>query len=291
MRDSQISNKLRELEGAAKDIRRELAFLKAEIETIRQQNVAPIAHENDAKEENRPASGSLLVERTPANFGDTRNKTEQSQPWWLMRVWLWPKWKGIIQTSGIVGGVVIAWATYWQWRDLRQNFEVDQRAWIEYTKKPDVPGGVTRTVNITSGQPIYYPFSFKNTGKTPAKNLEMTVFVDVFPALQAPDLNNVDEPSKDPIHADITLGVLPANEDTVQVIWRGDSATHAPVLATDAEMKMVASGTGYFVVFGIIKYQDIFGVHHWTKFCDWNGHNGNFATFACTQYNDQDANR
>jgi hypothetical protein len=93
------------------------------------------------------------------------------------------------------------------------------------------------------------------------------------------------------MRGEIRVGMVPANEAGEQVIWRSDAATHTPIVATDEEMKMIANGTGYFVVYGIIKYDDIFGVHHWTKFCDWNSSNGNFNTFACTDYNDQDSNR
>lgn len=40
-----------------------------------------------------------------------------------------------ISGIGVAGAVVYAVITYFQWRDLRHNFEIDERAWIKVAFK------------------------------------------------------------------------------------------------------------------------------------------------------------
>jgi hypothetical protein len=62
-----------------------------------------------------------------------------------------------------------------------------------------------------------------------------------------------------------------------------------PVTSTE-EMELI-QGHAWVAVHGIVTYQDIFSVNHWTKFC----YEYNFAPFAtklsslsCADYNDVD---
>jgi hypothetical protein len=76
--------------------------------------------------------------------------------------WVWQIIKGTLEIGGFAAVIVYAVTTYCQWRDLRHNFIVDERAWVgidiqlSAIKNPD--GTIKFVANGV----------FKNTGKTPA---------------------------------------------------------------------------------------------------------------------------
>ena len=57
------------------------------------------------------------------------------------------------------------------------------------------------------------------------------------------------------------------------------------LLRTSTEIiAFIAQGKAYLAIYGIITYDDVFGAHHWTKFCTWPATNGVFHTYECTQF-------
>ena len=61
-------------------------------------------------------------------------------------------------------------------------------------------------------------------------------------------------------------------------------------MKTSPKITAIADGKSYVAIYGIITYDDVFGDHHWTKFCSWPAINGVFHTYQCTQFNSVDAN-
>ena len=166
-----------------------------------------------------------------------------------------------------------------------ETMQIDQRAWMKVGAVPDKPGDDHVTWQIASGQPVVYPVRFVNTGKTPATDIDMSVFIEIVDADKGPHLEYVDAPDADGHpHARATSGISFPNADVNQRISRigGDGS---PRTATNDEVKAVNDGKAYLAVYGIIKYDDVFKRHQWTKFCMWMAQTGTFQARECTQYN------
>jgi hypothetical protein len=65
----------------------------------------------------------------------------------------------------------------------------------------------------------------------------------------------------------------------------------APILPTQKDVDDFTQGTDFFILYGRVTYQDVFGVRHWLHFCGFStGTQGRFHARACTDYNDTDHN-
>jgi len=71
------------------------------------------------------------------------------------------KWMKVLQGLGIIAGIGYAAVTYFEWREIRDNFMTDQRAWIGVK-------GFTLYGPPTPGQQLIMNITAINTGKTPA---------------------------------------------------------------------------------------------------------------------------
>jgi uncharacterized repeat protein (TIGR01451 family) len=160
---------------------------------------------------------------------------------------------------------------------------IDQRAWLQFEAAPTKTGDANVTWQIVSGQPVTYPLRVVNTGKTPAKNIILKVFVDIIDANQEPPLDHVDATSGYP-HSRITSAIVFPNSDFKETVFR-PSDNSSPRLATDDEVKAVREGRAYLAVYGIITYDDVFRIHRWTRFCEWIATGGHFQASGCTRYN------
>lgn len=43
-----------------------------------------------------------------------------------------PKFWGLVKKFGVVAGILYAFVNYWQWRDVRRNFAIDERGWVSF---------------------------------------------------------------------------------------------------------------------------------------------------------------
>ena len=174
----------------------------------------------------------------------------------------------------------------------RQAMEVDQRAWMEFQEAPDQPhGGDKATIPVTAGKPVTYPFEAINIGKTAAKNLDMRIYVDIIDASQEVPLDRVEEtPPRHPFNS-ITSGVMFPTRWMKQQVVRPLPAG-GPMVATDEEVNAVRDGKAYLVVYGIIRYTDVFNIPHWTKFCkpEMTEKAVYTLTRSCSDYNSVDNN-
>ncbi len=162
----------------------------------------------------------------------------------------------------------------------------DERAWLIVGAKPDTQGSDTTAIQFIAGQPVNYPLEVKNVGKTPASNVEMKVFVDILNASTEVPLDHVEDGNAYP-YGSITSGIIFPNGDFKQLIMR-PAKDGTALVATSEEVNGITNGTVYLAVYGVITYDDVFHVHHWTRFCNWISDKGTFATRGCTQYNTVD---
>jgi len=169
-----------------------------------------------------------------------------------------------------------------------ETMRIDQRAWLKVGGTPDKPGDDHASWKITSGQPVVYPLRVTNSGKTPAANMDMSVFVEIVDADKEPSLEYVDTPIGHP-HGHATSGIVFPNVDIDQPVIR-PSDDAGPRVATDDEVRAVKDGKAYMAVYGIVRYDDVFQRHRWTKFCIWSALTGTFQAKSCTQYNSADRN-
>ena len=189
--------------------------------------------------------------------------------------------------------LALAFLGYFQFKTMTSQLNVmqnDERAWIEI-KRGDDPG------EVTSGQKVRWALRPANIGKTPAKNIQMRLAVELLPRLQKANLRCV-EPSYTKFCSltSIISGIMYPNAGL-------DLPTlPAPLLAeqggdrliTAAEADAWNSGNEYIAVYGTIEYDDVFQTHHWAKFCYWHSPPGyDFQTYSaqeCTEYNSVDNN-
>jgi hypothetical protein len=149
----------------------------------------------------------------------------------------------------VVGVMVVAAYTTFtalQWFDLRDNFKVEQRAWV-------VPFDLS--AEPFTGDPIKTIFKvlFKNTGRTPA--LKTHAWIAATPDLQSIPVTNPEELSG----ADAMI--LGPN-------GIGNTSTQKPY--PPEAIQLIKKGVRLYI-YGTIWYQDVFGKHHWTQFCYYPG--------------------
>ena len=80
---------------------------------------SPIKHANTDVNGDPADIDSIVASESKASH--------QSQGSWYNRS---PWWK-LLQAMGVVSAIILADLTYLQWRDLRHNFEFEQRAWLK----------------------------------------------------------------------------------------------------------------------------------------------------------------
>jgi hypothetical protein len=180
-------------------------------------------------------------------------------------MWAWKPWKRVLTVMVGLAAIAYAFVTYWQWRDLRNNFMVEQRAWIRSSGYVFVHTVKTVTMRID------------NTGKSPAFDIKLIAQFQILPIKTAPSFT-IDDP---------TTG-------TIAPMFPGDHKDMVPVgpgdIFTDAENRAIANLQAYMLVFGYFTYSDQFG-KHWTRFCEWGANpspehpSAVLPTQSCIAYN------
>lgn len=139
--------------------------------------------------------------------------------------------------------------SYLQWDVLQSTLKLDQRAWM----------GITHIVATGEiGKPKSISIGFKNTGKTPAKYVNTIMTVDVIKWDAEPDFANIKHS-----HTDSREIVAPQQPITNTY----DFTEHPEKQISDTQTLGIISGSMRVVVYGIVTYEDIFGIHHWIKYC------------------------
>jgi hypothetical protein len=185
----------------------------------------------------------------------------------------WHRRNERMQCALIVVGVMVMFIYAGQLYEMRQavalqtkTLRIDQRAWVA----PDGIVGTTET-----NQPYIVTVLLKNTGKTFAKGCFIRS------GTQQNELSE-DYPNFDPIieaAQHIELGTVAPNQVVKHPLQ---------ISQTKQEFDEVAIPTVRFFIFGEVTYDDIFGCHHWTKFCFRARPAGKFEVYG--PYNDTDDN-
>lgn len=191
-------------------------------------------------------------------------------------------WKELLEVLGILFAIGYAVITYLQWRDLRTNFDTDQRAWISVS--------VQNNVAVLPGDSIPISFELLNSGKTPAKNIEGDVVVTAVERGQhfiAGDFSHQ--------HHKVHVGVIFPNaplQFSLPVIRYGSDSPE-PIVPDGVFRHDLETGQRTLVFYGKIQYNDALGTPHWTHFCIGINNNtpASFDIEHCVEYNAIDSNQ
>lgn len=187
---------------------------------------------------NRYVSSISEVNPPPLKAAKAKYVLQHAIPWWR-----------IFEGIGIFAGIGYALITYLQWRDLRHNFEVDQRCWIKTGfVRPELSRSIFQAATTTT-----------NFGKSTALTLDIELTIEIVPAASAPSL-------KPPFHEHLHIGTLfPGDHiEFPAFLMSGDNRR----ALTDTEIQSLIDGHTYLSVFGYSIYTDQFG-KHWGRFCSW----------------------
>jgi len=159
----------------------------------------------------------------------------------------------------ILGGILFVTTIYaifagLQWNIMCSSMELDQRAWIG---APIISG------NWEVGKPIIVTVVFKNTGKTPAKNVSDGRLCEIIENDARPNFAEEQFLESQTVASEkIRALVTPQQEITlITPIYPGLQG----VLGDD--IKEVLDNKKRFYIHGIIRYEDMFRHAHWITFC------------------------
>ena len=204
----------------------------------------------------------------------TKTSEELSQLTRRMRVVAWWKrtrrlWWRLLNTVGVLAGILYAGVTYVQWRDLRHSFQVEQRSWLKATQS------FTRDVPSANMLPVQV--HIKNVGRSAAIKTVVESVFQIVKAHDAPYLSFRTSKLID-IGARETSPILFPDDDSDFSV----PFTHTP---KDTDLDDLKSGRSYVAVYGVILYKDQFG-DHWTRFCAWKSYlTGSYTSKPCVEYN------
>jgi hypothetical protein len=136
-----------------------------------------------------------------------------------------------------------------QWNIMRSSMILEQRAWIGIT--------TLSVVQFEVGKPIITQIGFKNTGKTPAKKVTIS---SVGEAVKSDSPPYFTKEEKDGLEE--SKGIVTPQQE-IGVIF--NDSRQIPL--SDIGFKGIISDIARLYMHGIVKYDDIFGHHHWITYC------------------------
>jgi hypothetical protein len=160
----------------------------------------------------------------------------------------------ILEIFGIIGLFIYCVYTIKEWKTFdseretmenefvisQANFRQDERAWLAAVS-------ISQIVSQDKQNGIF-SILFKNTGKTPALNVQ---------AVTSWTMNVATIPKYDGVPAPRINSGITAPEQN----WEAQSATISAKI-----MSNISNGEPLYL-YGTVWYDDIFGNHHWTQFC------------------------
>jgi hypothetical protein len=236
------------------------------------QDAQAIDQQTHARQEHHATDIHLAVgsQSTPS----TQDEREPKKRWYCRIPW----WK-ILEGLGIIGVIWYAAVSHIQWRDLRHNFEIDQRSWV----MAEISMGITDPLPSVM-------LKATNVGKSPALKLLTVSMFEIVDRDKGPDLPPV---THDHLATRQQIQLLFPNKsvDTPVQFLRTAPNTGTPQFNT-SELADLRSGRSYLAVFGTAFYEDQFG-KHWTRFCVWKDYavgpssleQPTFAARSCVAYN------
>lgn len=167
--------------------------------------------------------------------------------------------------TGTVVAAIGAWfyagIAYKQWKDTGKQMRIDERAWVQYRTERD------QKIEVSANAPVTFHLLVKNIGKTVARHLDGSIFVEKLDITESPNFER-----EAGTGSEIRAGVLFPND-----VWPNQivewvkvdpvTRTASPVIPTEEDAADWKADKFYFAVYGTLAYSDIFGFRHRTGFC------------------------
>lgn len=129
----------------------------------------------------------------------------------------------------------------------QEAMRLEQRAWVFVTE--------TRVGELQAGKPLSIIIGFKNTGRTPARNVQIATCIDALPKGHVPEPNLEKTQSR---------GIIPPNGTLFVTIGAGRKNAEG---VTEQGLQAILSGDLVVWVYGTTTYEDIFETRQATMFC------------------------
>jgi hypothetical protein len=187
--------------------------------------------------------------------------------------------------------------------EMQLQTRIDERPWVKFSAPDNWETVSGRAVAIKAGQPIQVPIQFTNYGKTASRQNIASMTEEIVPVGQEPEIPEdswtlSDNPNAPP--GQRLMAVYPSQTLRIGVINPGEpidlSVSRVKLTGRDfsidpptqGEITKLISGQAYIAVWGIVRYGDIFGTPHETKFCRAIPKSATLP--KCADYNDVDSN-
>ncbi|HEY5057110.1 MAG TPA: hypothetical protein VII58_13175, partial [Acidobacteriaceae bacterium] len=194
----------------------------------------------------------------------------------------------------------------------RQALEVDQRPWLKFELEGTVtsgtdPNGTSRTIPFVAEQPMKVPVRITNIGKTVAEQATGVLDIQIIQKGKHPHIPKGQMKlavTADPGEPPAPGRPYPGRAWMESTIYPGGVSESSPTrmkkgpdgkrfvddLLTQSEVDGINKGTAYIYVVGEVWYSDIFGVRHWTKFCESNVLAATADRLKCARFGTVDNN-
>lgn len=216
------------------------------------------------------------AEQQPHDLKQTQKKKDEmaaevSKPAKSLRDW----WKQPSPTDYTVAlfTVVLAVVSTFQGCVTLRQLEVmrnDERAWLKIEAYVE-PSNKQVVVIARTGSPLALQIQANNTGKSVAKNIEVYSYLQVLNAGEDPQLEWANGEDKDnskgfpAAYRSFTGLFFPSDTQILSVVRLTKDGSYQ--LVTKDESDGLDQKQKYIAVFGVVFYDDVFKVRHWTKFC------------------------
>jgi hypothetical protein len=208
---------------------------------------------------------------TPAPRDSKKSTATQNDtaPWWKQ----WKPWKRILGVIGIAAGIGYAITNYFQWRDLRHNFESDQRSMAK----------VSYTIPKVAVSDFMISVHISNVGKVPALRVGMRASIEVLKHDIRPSLDISKR-----MFGNYTSFLFPNTDSFDTTVPVFDRLTGVKRSLSPTEVGSLNNGVSYITIFGDAVYRDFFGVH-WIRFCAWKSFSEDttipYESYGCVVWN------
>ena len=158
-------------------------------------------------------------------------------------------------------------------RNTIESSRLDQRAWVAAEAITALPN------TFVAGQTAFLEILFRNTGRTPAKNVRIATIHEATRRGSPPPFQ-YSAPSR--------YGLMAPNGTAFNHIPVAfNPLTLAPLPLDDRSIQQLTSGDETLYIHGELTYDDIFGQQHWTTYCYFLSNlPGPVAPAACPEHND-----
>jgi len=230
---------------------------------------------NKPKDAHLPVRDNLLCQEHPDSHKESNVQEARKKP---ERLWF--------PIATVLISVLVFLVYLAQFYIMRNTMRMDQRPWVfQHT--------VSSPTTARTGEPIAVDVEMVNAGKTAALQATATIIID-----KVNYFGNHVYGTTSSVYVR-QFGIISQFVHTANyppIIWKHKIPGGYTLIPTDDDVKDLNEGTSFIQIFGDIRYKDVFGLEHRTKFCEWKSlglipeHLDLTNVAECVKLNDVDRN-